>query len=345
MPPQKQQFSVSFSTVVRVVLVLAGFWFLFLVKEILALLFLAIIVASAVDPWVNFFEKYYVPRLGGVFIVYAFIIGALVLVFYSIIPPIIDQIRQFAVVVPDYYEVTAKQIFQTTRGISPDYAKQAHDFLLNIGEQIKSFTSDVAQVISTLFGGVISFGILVMISFYLAAQRKGVENFLRLVTPQAEEEYVLDLWRRVEIKLSRWFQGQVLLAFVVGTTVFVGLWFIGVPYALLLGVIAGIFEIVPIVGPLFSAILGIGLAVLISPFLAFLTLIFYAVIQQVENHILVPLLMKRVTGLNPVVVIVALLIGAKLGGILGMLISVPLATVAGELIEDFAKKKSTTTGL
>ncbi len=339
MPP-RQLTHISFASVFKVVVVLLGFWFLFLIKEILALLFLAIIIASAVGSWVGFFEKFYLPRLAGVLLVYLFIFGALAIVFYFIIPPIIEQIKQLAVVLPDYYETFSKQVLRTTRGISPDWAKNAQEFLINFGDRIKGFTSGALQAITGLFGGVVAFGIVVVISFYLAVQRKGVEDFLRLVTPKEQEEYVLDLWKRVELKLGRWFQGQLLLAFVVGATVFVGLSLIGVPYALLLGVIAGIFEILPIVGPLFSAILGIGVAVIISPFLAVLTLLFYVIIQQIENHVLVPLLMKRITGLNPVIVIVALLVGAQLGGVLGMIISVPLATVAGELLEDFAKKKS-----
>ncbi|MBI1755169.1 AI-2E family transporter [Candidatus Azambacteria bacterium] len=337
---QKQSFDIRLSVIIKVVLVLLGFVFLYLIKEVLAILFLAIIIASAVDPWVGFFEKYYVPRLVGVFLVYLVIFGALATVFYSIIPPIIDEIKQFAVVLPDYYDTVSKQIFRTTRGISPDWAKDAQGFLIAAGEQIKSYTSGVVRAISGLFGGVVAFGAVVVISFYLAVQQKGVDDFLRLVTPKEEESYVLDLWKRVEHKLGRWFQGQLLLGCIVGLTVFVGLSIIGVPYALLLGVIAAVFEIVPMVGPLFSALFGITVAVLISPFLAALTLLFYVIVQQIENHVLVPLLMKRITGLNPVVVIVALLIGAQLGGVLGMLLAVPIATVAGELLEDLAKKKS-----
>ena len=120
---------------------------------------------------------------------------------------------------------------------------------------------------------------------------------------------------------------------------FVGLSLIGVPYALLLALVAGIFEIIPIAGPLFSALVGVSVAFLVSPVLAFLTLLFYGALQQIENHVLVPLFLKKITGLNPVVVIVALLVGAKLGGIMGMLIAVPLATIGRRAIDDLAKKK------
>lgn len=336
----KTQLDIPLSTIMKVALVVLGLVFLYLVKEILALLFLSIIIASAVAPWVSYFERYFVPRLLGVFIVYVIILGALAATFYFVIPPIIDEIRHLAVVLPDYYDTFSKQIFRTTRGISPDWAKNAQEFLISTGEQIKDFSSGAVRAVSGLFGGAVALGAVIVISFYLAVQRRGVEEFLRLVTVKEQEEYVLDLWKRVELKLGRWLQGQLLLGCIVGVTVFIGLSIIGVPYALLLGLIAGVFEIVPIVGPLFSALIGIAVAVLISPFLALLTLVFYVIVQQIENHVLVPLLMKRITGLNPVVVIVSLLIGAKLGGVLGMILAVPLATIAGELLEDVAKKKS-----
>ncbi|OGD31382.1 hypothetical protein A3C91_01445 [Candidatus Azambacteria bacterium RIFCSPHIGHO2_02_FULL_52_12] len=332
--------SISLGTLFKAALVVLGIWFLFLVKEVLAILFLAIIIASALAPLGEFFDRFYLPRAVSVLGVYLVLIGVVVGVFYLIIPPLINDLKELALVVPEYYETVSKQIFKTTRGISPDYAKSAQEFLINFGDKIKGFTAGIFGAVSGIFGGVVAFGAILVISFYLAIQKKGVEEFLRLVTPEVNEEYVLNLWRRVEKKLSKWLQGQLLLAFVVGILVFIGLSFIGVPYALLLGFIAAIFEILPIAGPVLSAVVGVSVAILVSPVLALFTVLFYIILQQVENHVLVPILMKRATGLNPVVVIVALLVGAKLGGVLGMLISVPITTIAGELLEDFAKQKS-----
>ena len=340
MSDRKQYFDISVWTVLKIAAVVIALVLVYLTREILVILFLAVIIASAVSLFAGTLERYRVPRLIGVLSIYLTGIGFFGLVLYFIIPPIVDEIKQLAVVLPDYYEVAARQIFKTTRGISPDYAKNAQEMLLNLGEKIKEFTSGVFSIVSALFGGAISFMAIIVISFYLSIQKKGVEDFLRLITPRDREEYAIDVWTRVEKKLGRWLQGQIVLALIMGAMVFVGLTLVGVPYALLLGVIAGILEIVPIAGPILSALVGVSMAVLISPFLAFLTLIFYIIAQQVENHILVPILMKKATGLNPVVVIVALLAGAKMGGVLGMLISVPLATIAGELLEDFSKKKT-----
>jgi len=341
MSTERSPIDISFSAILKVAAVVLGLFFLYLIKGVLAMLFLAIIIASAADPIISFLErKYFVPRLLGAFVLYLVLFGALGIIFYFLVPPIVDELKQFAVVFPDYFDSVSKELFRTTRGISPDWAKDLQGFLINMGDNIRNFTSGITQIISGLFGGMVTFTVVIVTSFYLAAQRRGVEDFLRIVTPQEEEVYVLGLWRRVETKLGRWFQGQVLLGLIVGAIVLIGLSIIGVPYALLLAVVAGLFEILPIVGPLFSALLGITIAALVSFPLAMLTAILYFIVQQVENHALVPLLMKRVTGLNPVVVIVALLIGAQLGGIFGMLLSVPMATVVSEVIEDFTKKKS-----
>ncbi len=339
MADQRQNSDISIVAVLKVAAVALALVFLYLVKDILIILFLAVIIASTVSLFANALERKRIPRLIGVLLVYLAGIIALVLIFYFMIPPIIDEIKQLAVVLPDYYDTFSKQIFKTTSVISPDYAKNAQEILLNFGEKIKELTSGVFNVVSILFGGAVSFIAIIVISFYLAIQKKGVEDFLRLVTPQDQEGYVLDVWRRVERKLGKWLEGQLILALIMGAAVFLGLTFIGLPYALLLGMIAGILEIVPMAGPILSALLGVSVAFLVSPFLALLTLIFYVIVQQMENHILVPLLMQKATGLNPVVVIIALLAGAKLGGVLGMLIAVPLATIAGELLEDFAKRK------
>ena len=331
---------ISFASLMKITAVVLGLALMYSVKEILALVFLAIIIASTVDRWANFFERYHIPRMGGVALVYVCFVAFLIVVLYFIVPPIIAEVKQLVLFLPDYYDVAAKQIFRTTRGISPDYARSMQEFATGLEARITGVTSGALSAAMDVFGGVVAFGMVIVISFYLAMQRRGVEHFLRLVTPKAQEEYVLDVWRRVEIKLGKWLEGQLLLGCIVGVTVFVGLSLIGVPYALLLALVAGIFEIIPIAGPLFSALVGISIAFLVSPVLAFLALLFYSALQQIENHVLVPLFLKKITGLNPVVVIVALLVGAKLGGIMGMLIAVPLATIGGELLDDLAKKKA-----
>ena len=336
---QRQIIEISTWSILKVIFIILFFAFLFLISNILIVLFLSLIIASAIYPWVNYLESKKIPRVLGALSVYIIAILFIVFLLYLVVPTMVDEIRQLASVLPSYYEVLSGKFSKTVLEISPDYAKTAQDFLLNFGEKIKEMASSIFKTVAGVFGGFATFGIVLVISFYMASQEKGVASFIRLITPKHQEAYILNLWKRVEKKLGLWLQGQLLLGIIIGLVVFFGLYIIGVPYALLLGILAGVFEIVPVVGPIFSAFIGVAVALMIDPVLALLTLIFYIIVQQVENNILVPFLMKKMTGLNPIVIIVSLLIGWELGGVLGMIIAVPVATIAGELLDDYARLK------
>src|SRR3989344_588748 len=191
-----------------------------------------------------------------------------------------------------------------------------------------------------IFVGIISFASIIVISFYLSYMKGGVEGFIKAIIPSQYEVSFLNIWRKAERKIGRWVQGQLLLALIVGLTVYVGLSLIGIKFALILGIAAMILELVPIVGPVLSAIPAILLAFTQGPSLGLWVILFYVAVQQLENHILVPLILGKTLGLNPVIVIVAILIGAKLAGILGMILSVPVAVILGEIIEGIAQQRA-----
>ncbi len=149
----------------------------------------------------------------------------------------------------------------------------------------------------------------------------------------------MSLWQRAEEKVGRWLQGQMLLSLIVGLLVYVGLSLMDVQFALAFGILAMALEIVPIAGPVLSAIPAVILAFLQSPTLGLWVLIFYTVVQQLEGHVLTPLVMGRTVGLNPVVILLALLIGGSLAGIAGAILAVPIATVIVEIFDDMARQK------
>ena len=158
--------------------------------------------------------------------------------------------------------------------------------------------------------------------------------------PHEKEQYIIDLWRRAQNKIANWLRGQLALGLSMGVLVFVGLKIIGIKYALILGIVAAVFEIVPFVGPILAAVPAIVLAFLQAPILAFWTAGMFLLAQQFENHVLVPLVMRRLVSMNPVIVILALIFGAKLGGILGALLGVPIMSVIEEVVADFNKRKN-----
>ena len=199
--------------------------------------------------------------------------------------------------------------------------------------------SGALDLFFTVFGGIFSGVILVVVSFYLASQEKGIEHFLRLVTPLRDENYVIDLWMRTHAKLGRWLRGQLLLGLAIGIVVYLVLSVLGIKYALSLALIAAIFELIPIIGPILAAVPAVFLGFLKGPELGLTVAVAYFLIQQLESHLLVPVVMRQAVGLNPLLIIIALLAGAKLGGVMGMFLAVPVASVLVEFLTDTDRRR------
>ena len=211
---------------------------------------------------------------------------------------------------------------------------------IQVDKKIEKFTVGFFRATASIFGGAFSLVLIVILSFYLSVQEKGIEKFIRLTSPLRYEKYVLDVWQRSKKKLGGWVKAQLLLGVLVGVLVFLGLTILGVKYALMLAVLAAIFEVIPIFGPVLAAIPAILIAFLQSPMLALAALILYVIVQQFENHLIYPTVMKKATGVPPLIIILAILVGGKLGGIFGILLAVPLTVILMELLTDWAKKKA-----
>ena len=309
----------------------------YMVRDIVGVLIFAIIISSALEPLLNYGESKKVPRLLSLIFLYVLFFVFFAAIIYIILPLILDQFRDFTKNYPTYFGKLEEAAGTIT--FLPGLSANFHDLIGQLTEQIPSFTSLLSYV-SAIFGGIVSFVVILVVSFYLALSKGALDDFLRSIMPPQFEAYAHGLWIRAQKKMGRWLQAQLLLSFIMSLVVGVGLWILGVKYAFLVAVVVGIFEIVPFVGPIVAGALATVLALSQSPILAIWTLIFIIAAQQLENHILVPLLIKKLVGLNPVVVILAILIGAKLGGILGVLLAVPLAAVVDEFFDDLAKRKT-----
>jgi predicted PurR-regulated permease PerM len=200
-------------------------------------------------------------------------------------------------------------------------------------------TTGLWQTVGVFFGGLLNFLLVIIISFYLAIQDRGVEQFLRIVTPITHEAYVLDVWQRSRIKIASWFRGQLLSACIQALLTYVGLLIIGVPYAFMLSLVTLVLSLIPF---------GIILATVPAGIFAFLAggmpmlllvMALYFVLEQFESYVLQPIIIKRVTGVPSVIVLIALVVGAQLAGILGILLSVPVAVLLLELINDAEKRR------
>ena len=310
---------------------------IYMVRDIIAVLIFAIIIASALEPILRYAQSKKIPRLLSLVVIYLLFFIFFAALIYIFLPLVLDQLRDFFQNYPTYFGKIEEAAGVIT--FLPGLSGNIHELLSQLTEQIPSLTSLISYI-SAIFGGILSFVVVLVVSFYLSISRNALDNFLKAILPPQFEVYVHSLWVRAQYKMGRWLQAQILLSFIMALIVGLGLWILGVKYAFLVAVVAGVLEIVPYVGPIVSGGLATLLALSQSPILGLWTLIFFIVAQQLEGHILVPLLIKKLVGLNPVVVILAILVGAKLGGILGILLAVPIAAVIDEFFDDLAKRKS-----
>lgn len=341
MNSEHQALDISTATILKFVFIILLFILLYQVRQVILILLFAIIIASAVNPFGNWLDRKKIPRLLGVLILYLSIFSLAVLILTLIIPFISQEVGQLTEDLPRFIaKVTAS--LEAIKGESStvfNIIGELQSLLDGLSQFLQESSQSAVGFIIKIFGGIISFLGIIVISFYLSVMKGGIDTFLRSVVPDKYESYVLDLWHRSEKNLGRWFQAQLLLSLIVGLMIFIGLSLLGIKFALVLAGLAIVLELVPNVGPVLAAIPAVALGFFQSPTLGLWVILLYIVVQQIENQILVPLIMGRTLGINPVVVIISLFVGFNLAGILGMILAVPIASVIVEWFNDVAEKK------
>ncbi len=330
---------ISTNFIFKTILILLGFWFLYLVRDIIVLLFLALIIAASIDPAVDWFQKKKIPRSVGASIIYVILFLIIGIIISFLIPPLTEQLKDFSQNSSQYFESidfnsSFSDIIFRSENINDAIAKI-------VGGIVVSFSSISQNIFSKtigVFSGFISTVVVFSLAFYMVMKEDGIKKFIVSITPDKKKEYASNFTDRVEKKIGKWMGGQLFLMVFIFILDFIGLSAIGIPYALVLAILAGILEIIPYVGPVAAAIPGVVLGFFISPVTGLLALLVYIIAQQVESHIIVPQVMKKAVGLNPVATIVAILIGFKLAGVLGAIISVPAATAISLFISDIMNK-------
>ena len=331
---------ISTGTFLRLILLIFGFAFLYLIRDVVSIILLSVVIASAIEPAAQWFMRYRLPRVLSVLLVYIITFSFLVASFSIIIPPLFDEI---AVVSPESFIRSASgAFFELVPQVPVSISGAMVELINNSRVYLEKLAGGFFQATSVVFGGALSFILVVVISFYLAVQENGIENFLRVVTPLEYERYALDLWSRARRKIGAWLQSQILLGVLIGVMVYIGLTILQIKFALSLAVIAAIFELIPVFGPVLAAIPAVLIAFLQSPALGLVVIVFYFIVQQFENHLIVPVVFKKSVGVPPILVVIALIVGGELGGFFGLLLAVPLAAVLVEFLNDIAARKQIT---
>lgn len=317
---------ISYKTVVFIVFFLIGLWFLIQIKEIIIFVLISVILLSALLKPVEWLNARRVPRVLSVLIVYLVLIALVSLTIRIIIPPLVFQTSDLVSKLP--------QIVSTINDFIIFNKIPVENLSEIIGRQIQQFAGNLLAITSTIFSSIFLVITLFVFTFYLLLEWKSVIKLVASPFSGRQEKKISSIVSKVETGLGQWVRGQLTLSVIVGVLSYIGLRILGIPFALPLALIAGILEIIPIVGPIVSAIPAILIALTVAPILGLAVAALFFVVQQLENHLIVPMVMSKVVGLQPPVVILALLIGAKLAGIGGAFLAVPIIVVSKIIIKE-----------
>jgi len=314
---------ISPKTIFYTILMLIGFWMAYKLISVFLILFISFILATAINPLVNALQRIKIPRVIAIFLSFVLVIGIVILVFSGIIPTLIEQTG-----------ILATSLIQILND------NHLLDFDQNtINSQIQTISSSLINVLKIILGAasnVLALFSLLVMTFYILIERPNLEKYLRYFLHDGEKERkYLKLIEAVESRLGGWVRGELMLMVIVGTLTYIGLSAIKIPFALPLALLAGLLELVPNLGPTIAAVPAALIGLTISMPVAIGTIIVSIAVQQLENNIIVPLVMRSSAGLSPIVTLLCLMVGVTIGGVGGAILAVPtfitIVTVFKEL--------------
>ncbi len=332
--------NIGMFTIVKFLLILVLIYFLYLINNILTIFFAALILASALDPWVDWMQKKKIPRSLGILLLYFILFAVIALIIYLIIPPITQEVKDLSVNFPYYYDKLASK-FTVIKEYTMRYGLENNikGALLDIASTLQQSAVSIFSTVSGIFGGIFSFFLVLVLTFYMTVEENAIKRLVWSVVPAKHQAYAMQLINRIQKKIGLWLRGQLILCLAVFILTYIGLSIMGVKYALVLALIAGLTEFVPYLGPVLGSVPAIFLAFTQSPMLALFVAVLFYIIQLVENNILVPKIMEKTVGLNPIISIAVLMIGFQLAGVSGAVLSIPVATACSVFLMDIFGNK------
>jgi len=341
--PNKTENTVSISTgtIFRVIIIIAALGFLYYIRDIVAVILVAVLLAALIDPFADWLSKRKVPRSLSVIFIYLILFVLFGFVIVLIVPPLVEQVTQITSNFSVYYDQLVQSFNQLhSLSIVEGIPAYLQDSVKSLESGVSGALRGVFATITGIFGGVVALIIVLVLSFYMVVEEEAAKKFFKNVAPAQYQPYLSQLMARMHKKLGAWLRGQLLVCLFVGLASYVGLTILGVKYALVLAIIAALFELIPYAGPVLSAIPAVFLAFAESPIKGVMVLTLYVIIQQTENNIIVPKVMQKMAGINPIISIVALLIGIKVAGVMGALLAIPVAIMISVFVQSLFEKKN-----
>jgi predicted PurR-regulated permease PerM len=303
---------ISHKTIIFTFSFLVLAWFLYSIRDLILGIFVALLIMVILNPLANRLSKYKIPRAVSVLIVYLLGLSVLGVVIWALVPPLVEQTGNFVNGLPAYLENV---------GFISRFGNQG---LEQITSQLGSIPAQVAKLTLSLLSNFMGVLTVLIFAFYFLVARDKLDDQLIFLFGKEKRKEISETIDRLEVKLGGWARGQIILMLLVGVSTYVGLVLLGIPHALPLGILAGLFEIIPYFGPVLAAVPATVIGFGTSPVMGFAVLLLSFLIQQLENYIFVPKVMEKSAGVSPIITLIALAIGFRVAGITGVVISVPV---------------------
>jgi predicted PurR-regulated permease PerM len=332
-----QLLDISWGTIAKIFVAIFIFYFIYLTKEIALWFFFAVAVSVLLAPAIDFLRKLWVPKIVAVLLVYFSIFGILGILIYLTAPIFLSELKQLSQHLPDYL----KQISPVLQQVGIDTTQGFDSLTQFLVGGLSQSSKGVISAVTTFFGGLASTAFILTTAFLLSLEEDAFKKFLTLILPKRYEENIVTLFQRAQNKISGWFGARILACAFIGVASYIIFFIFGVKYAFILALISGVLNFVPYIGPAITTILVVLFVAVSSG--SWLTVLYVIIalilIQEVENKILTPILMKKLVDVPPVLVLVALLIGAKLFGFLGTIFAVPVFGIIFEFLREFLERR------
>lgn len=345
----------KFIAITMLLLLVAAF--LYEIRDILIIFFVALMFAAALDPMVDALERRRIPRAIGVIIIYIGILFFLGLLISNLVPIVANEVAELAGKAQDFIsnipkgEITLPSFLERFRPIvkrmfeNVDVSQVGNykDFLMGVANKLSDVAGNVFNALLVVFNGFFNAILVLVITFLMTVDEHGIDKFILSLFPARHADYIRQKSNAIKEKMGYWLRGQIVLCVIVGLLVYIGFIIIGVfgnkvEYAATIALVAGFTELIPYIGPFMAWLIALPIVANQSLMLiVWMTLLMY-VVQVLENNVIVPFVMHRAVGISPIFVMFAMLVGFSFLGILGMVLAVPVATAVSIFVKDYADK-------
>lgn len=326
---------ISWGTIVKIFTAAVVFLVLYSIRDILIWFIFALTISLLFEPAIGFLQKRRAPRILAVVLLYVAIFGIFSILIYLMVPIFATEIEKFINFFPEYFGK-----------ISPLIASLGFETFSNLEMFLKTFQGtlqgmgeNIFNTLFSLFGGVFTTLFVIVVAMFLSLEDRAVEKALILLFPKKYEVQAINIWQKCQKKVSGWFGGRLIGCIFVGVASYIAFLIFGVKYPFTLALFSGVFNFVPYVGPVITGLILFLIVFPVSVVKGILAVVALVIIQEIENNIISPILMKKLVGLPPVLVLLSLVIGGKLWGFMGAVLAIPLFGILFEFLNGFLQKK------